>query len=293
MVLILVGSLVLAYYILTYDADPAEGPSAEEIVDNWDTLQPDGEATVQLVTWNLYNFGRSKDEHEMQFIAQQIRPFELVAIQEVSTGQAGAEAVARLDAVLDRMGTQWDYLISEPTKGDGPERYAYLWQTSRIQALDRGWLATSIAQQVDREPFLARFEVKGTGRRFLVASFHAVPTSKKPAEEIAFLDELHQRYASDDMIILGDFNLSEGHYAFDELKHIGYRPALVDQRTSIRMKVRDGQHLANEYDNIFYEAGPLRANRVGVVDFTGQFPTLREARRISDHLPVYMELAWN
>ena len=34
--------------------------------------------------------------------------------------------------------------------------------------------------------------------------------------------------------------------AIDELKEAGYQPVLVDQKTSIRMRRKDGQHLANE-----------------------------------------------
>ena len=58
------------------------------------------------------------------------------------------------------------------------------------------------------------------------------------------------------------------------------------------MRRKDGQHLANEYDNIFYETAPLRVGTTGVVDFTSEFRTLKQAREISDHLPVFMEVGW-
>lgn len=44
--------------------------------------------------------------------------------------------------------------------------------------------------------------------------------------------------------------------------------------------------------NIFYETGPLRAARGGVLDFTGRFPSLKEARSLSDHLPVFVDAQW-
>ena len=78
------------------------------------------------------------------------------------------------------------------------------------------------------------------------------------------------------------------------LRADGLQPVIVDQRTSIRMKIgQDGGHLANEYDNIFYETDALRARQAGVIDFTGEFATLKDARYISDHLPVYMQIGWN
>jgi endonuclease/exonuclease/phosphatase family metal-dependent hydrolase len=281
MVLIHACAHALAYYILTAGRVP-QGEVARR-----------GDAEVDLVTWNLYNFGRSKDADEMAYIAAKLRSFELVAIQEVSTGQAGAQALARLDDLLDRTGADWDYTVSDPTTGNGSERYAYLWQSSQVRLVGQPWLEASLAGQIDREPFLARFEVVQTGKRLLIASFHAVPTSKKPATEIAFLDRLHERYGADNLVILGDFNLPERHQAFDGLKGYGYAPVLAGQRTSLRMKRTDGEYLANEYDNIFVEAGPLRPLQAGVVDFVLDFRTLPQARSISDHLPVYVTLGWN
>ena len=284
MVLILVAALVAAYLILTYE--PGTGGEAQTSEGG-----APGEG-VNLVTWNLYNFGRSKDASEVAFMADVLRPFDLVAIQEVSTGPAGAQAVARLVDELSRTGARWDFRVSEPTSGRGAERYAYLWKPSRVKLAGRPWLEPSLADPIDREPFMARFEAGG--RPMLLASFHAVPTAKKPATEIVLLDALDRRYPDDNLLVMGDFNLSQEHSAFDVLRTAGLQPVLVDQRTSIRMKVgQDGRHLANEYDNIFYEAGPLEAERAGVIDFTGEFATLKEARTISDHLPVYMQIGWN
>lgn len=226
-------------------------------------------------------------------MARQLRGFDLVAVQEVITSPEGAQAVARLDAALDRTGAQWDYVPSDPTTGQGSERYAFLWKRSRVRLTGRPWLEASLAAPIDREPYLARFESVRSGARMLVASFHLVPTARTRTDEIALLDDLQRRYESDHLVIVGDFNLAESHYAFDELKDLGLRPALVEQKTSIRMRRQDGQHLANEYDNILFEAAPLRVQEAGVVDVTGEFRTLRDARKISDHLPVYAGVWWN
>lgn len=291
-VLILVVAIALAFYIIFYP--PASGPpSASSPAPA--TADSAGGPSVRLVTWNLYNFGRSKDDEEIAFIARQLRDYDVVAIQEVSTTAPGAQAVARLDAELDRTGFQWDYRISDPTTGDGSERYAFLWKPSRVRLVGRAWLEPTLADAIDREPYCARFEQRSTGQQFLVASLHAVPRSKDPEREVVLLDELHRQYERDHVIILGDFNLDEDDEAFDELRTLGYAHVLDDQPTSLRRKRRDepNGHLANEYDNIFYEATPLRTARVGIVDFTTAFGTLKEARRISDHLPVFMDVQWS
>ncbi|GIV58060.1 MAG: deoxyribonuclease [Rhodothermaceae bacterium] len=282
-VLILAAALVAAYFILTYRSTPP-GPV---------TGVPEQDPRLHLVTWNLYNFGRSKDDTEMAFIARQLRHADLVAVQEVSTSPPGAQAVARLADELGRTGTAWDYVVSDPTTGDGSERYAFLWKASRVRLIGRPWLEASLADALDREPFLARFEHVQTGQRLLVASFHAVPTSKKPEREIRLLDALHTRYTDDHLVLVGDFNLPQDDPAYDGLRRAGYAPALIGQKTSLKMRRTNGEHLASEYDNIFFERAPLRVEEAGVIDFTETFATLREARRISDHLPVYAVLSWN
>jgi endonuclease/exonuclease/phosphatase family metal-dependent hydrolase len=250
---------------------------------------------VRIITWNLLNLGRSKDDQEMGYIANIISKGngDVVALQEVIASDAGPNAVARLDEDLDYTGTRWEYIVSEPTTGQGSERYAYLWKPSRMRLVGQPWLEASLADPLDREPFMARFEDVRTGRQMLLASFHAVPRAKRPVDENVLLDQLHRRYPDDNLLVMGDFNLAQDHQAFDGLKAFGYRPVLVDQRTSIRMQRKDGEHLANEYDNIFYETGPLRAASGGVIDFTSDFNTLKLARTISDHLPVYMDVLWN
>ena len=223
-----------------------------------------------------------------------LRDADIVAIQEVITSPKGAQAVARLDAALDRMGFQWDYRLSDPTTGDGTERYAFLWKPSRARLVGQAWLEESLADAIDREPYCARFAHPETGRELLVASLHAVPSSKDPETEIAFLDDLHHRYENDHMVILGDFNLDEDHDAFDPLRALGYGQALDDQPTSLRRKRRDGPrgHFSQEYDNIFYEQSVLRATHTGIVDFTRAFDTLKDARYISDHVPLYLDVQW-
>ncbi len=286
-VLLIVVAVGLAVYIILYEPGAPATPES--------TREVDTEAgTVRIATWNLYNMGRTKNDEEIAFMAQQLRDFDVVALQEVVTSPPGAQAVAQLDAELDRTGFAWDYRLSDPTTGDGTERYAFLWKPSRVRLVGQAWLEASLADPIDREPYLARFEHRASGQQMLIANFHAVPRSKDPEREIALLDDLHRRYASDPLILLGDFNLDEDDDAWNELRALGYAHVLNDQPTSLRRKRRDGPngHLANEYDNIFYESAPLRSHRAGIVDFTTSFETLRDARRISDHLPVYMDVQW-
>ena len=247
---------------------------------------------INFVTWNLYNIGLSKDDEEMRYIADLLRNYDIIAVQEVSTQISGPRAITKLNEELSRKGAKWDYVISDPTSGEGAERYAYLWRTEKVKLLGRPWLvkAKGLDEKINREPYMARFKVGEN--RILMGNFHAVPTSKNPEQEIELLDELHNAYSRDNLTIMGDFNLSQKSKAFDGLKSKGYRPVLLNQKTSLKTKVKDGEHLAQEYDNVFYENEAFQSLKSGVIDFVKDFGTLKEARNISDHLPVWCELKW-
>lgn len=249
--------------------------------------------SVKILSWNVANFGLSKNDQEIAFIANIIKDYDIAALQEVSVEQAGSQAVARLSDELNRRGSKWAYAVSGTTSGEGCERYAFVWKTSKAELFRNVWLATGqqIDQSIDREPCLARFSIKG--RLITIANFHAVPASKNPQIEIKLLDDLHRLYTKENLVILGDFNLSQRDPAFDELKQSGFKPALINQKTSLRRIVEpNGNYLSQEYDNIFVENIPFVLQRSGVNDFVPKAKTLKSANEIADHLPVWCELKW-
>ena len=78
----------------------------------------------------------------MEEIANILRDADIVAIQEVVSGYGGAQAVAKLADILNRKGSQWDYVISDPTNSTKyvTERYAFIWKTKDIKIKNRGQL---------------------------------------------------------------------------------------------------------------------------------------------------------
>lgn len=72
-------------------------------------------AQVKLLSWNIENIGKSKSDQEVAFIANTIRDYDIIAIQEVVAGYGGAQAVARLADELNRKEAKWGYVISNPT----------------------------------------------------------------------------------------------------------------------------------------------------------------------------------
>lgn len=239
-----------------------------------------------LVSWNIQDFGKTKDDLVIKEIASIVKNADLVAIQEVvAIDPGGAQAVARLADELNRTGSKWDYRISDPT--DSPpyktERYAFLWKASRVQLLGRPWLEKGLPETVYREPFMARFRCGG--KTLLVANFHSRRYDENPGEEIIQLAKLPKLYPSDIILIAGDFNANETNSAFKDMTSQGYEPSLQNQLTTLRRTCESG-YLANAIDNIYFPTKSINKHRAYSQDFVGSCEHLEEARRLSDHLPV-------
>lgn len=233
--------------------------------------------------------GKSKSAEEVAFIAKTLRDYDIVAIQEVVAGNGGAQAVARLVDELNRTGFQWDYMVSNPTQGGvySSERYAYLWKPSRVKLHKKAWLDIDCIEEFEREPYFITFKYKND--YFTLVNIHAIPKSKQPETELKFLKLYPKLYAEENFIFLGDFNLSESHTVFNPLKSMGFIPALVNQKTSLKMKCNGQDCLASEYDNIFLDSRVFRIVKRGVNLFYNTFSDLKSARKISDHIPVWVE----
>jgi deoxyribonuclease-1-like protein len=248
---------------------------------------------TKLLSWNLENFGKSKSNQEITFIANTIKDFDIVAVQEVVAGNGGVQAVARLADELNRKGAKWDYRISEPTSSSAykTERYAFLWKTSNLKLKGKPWLEQKYHLEIDREPYFATFEING--KNITIASFHAITKSKQPETEIKYFKLLPQVYPNLNLLFAGDFNCPQSHSVFTPLKKMGYAPVLKNQKTSLKTKYKGDNYLASEYDNMFYKTNSINYIKSDVILFYTKFISLKEARKISDHIPIWVEFSLN
>lgn len=248
-------------------------------------------SNITIASWNVQHLGARKPDSIIDFMAGCLRDFDVVALQEINTGN-GAQSVARLAGALNRTGQQWDYCVSDPTTAPQPgesERYAYLWKRAKVQRVGRSYLAQVFEAEISREPFIAVFRSEGI--TFSLVNFHALPKKKQPEREIKYLkyfpDSLHLLYP----VFLGDFNCPQSHSVFYPLKRRAYLPALQGRRTTLKQECDGDDCLASEYDNIFYPAAIFRLKQAAVLPFYRNFGgNMKLARSISDHLPVYAEL---
>jgi endonuclease/exonuclease/phosphatase family metal-dependent hydrolase len=184
------------------------------------------EQTLLLATWNLREFGRNKMfgrrlDESIQYIAEVVNHFDLVAIQEVK------ENLADLRRLVEVLGDWWEYIVTDVVAGKAgnTERIAFLYDTRKVR-FDRVAGEVTLPEkkgvvwQLARTPFLCTFR---TGwRRFSLCSVHIYYGTAKPADprrlkEIEclseFLAERNKRRQKDDngepevIVLLGDFNI--------------------------------------------------------------------------------------
>jgi endonuclease/exonuclease/phosphatase family metal-dependent hydrolase len=246
---------------------------------------------TKLLSWNLENFGQSKSAQEIAFIANTIRNYDIIAIQEVVAGYGGIQAVTQLADALNRTGAKWDYVISDPTSSSAykTERYAFIWKTSKVQKKGDAWLEKKYHLEIDREPYYCTFEYKK--KTFTVVNFHAITKSKQPETEIKYFKFLPAEYPQLHLIFTGDFNCPQSHTVFNPLKKMGYIPLLIGQKTSLKQACKNNECLASEFDNIFYQPSKFKKIDAGSIPFYKNFNTLKEARKISDHNPIWIEFS--
>ncbi len=244
-------------------------------------------ADVTLCTWNLKDFGSSKNDEEIRFIANTIKHYDIIAIQEVVAGDGGTQAVARLSDQLNLMGTtKWDYVVSDPTSGNSykRERYAFVWKTNQVKKMGHAWLEQKYEAEIDREPFFITIKVEG--KIITLSNFHAITKSMQPETEIKYFKFLPEQYSGQNIIFCGDFNLPQSHTVFNPLKKLDYKPVIEHQKTSLKQECINNDCLASEFDNIFYQSKKIKFSEAKVIHFYKEFSSLSEALKISDHVPL-------
>ena len=171
--------------------------------------------SISICSWNLQNFGNTKSDIEVAFIASTIQNCDVIAIQEVVAKIGGALIVARLVASMNRDGGIWDYAISNPTSSSSSttsERYAFIWNKKTVTKLGAAWLENHYMVEIDREPYFATFRKEG--KEFTVVNFHAKPKAKQLETKIKYFKFFPALYPKLNLIFCGDFNCPPIPYCF-------------------------------------------------------------------------------
>lgn len=244
---------------------------------------------VKILSWNVENLGKSKHDSTLVYMANTIKEYDIVALQEIVAGYGGTQAVARLADELNRTGTKWDYIVSNPTTGSSykTERYAYLWKPSKVKKIGEAWLEQNYNVAIDREPYYCTFSYNK--KEFTLANFHAITKSKQPETEIKYFKFLPAQYPDKKLIFLGDFNCPQSHTVFNPLKKMGYVSAFVNQKTTLKQNCTT-TCLASEFDNIWYNSNHFTIQNPEAILFFNKLYYFEDARKISDHIPLGITL---
>lgn len=252
--------------------------------------------SIKIITWNIQNLGGSKSESVLLEISKIINESDIVAIQEVvAKDPRGVQAVAKIVDQLNRMGSKWDYAVSNPTNSPSAyssERYAYIWKTSKVRLAKKAFLDKELENICVREPYVALFALKKNEKEksFYLINFHSRKHNDKPEEEIVNFINYPKRLRHNNIIILGDFNLNEEHAVWDNFYQIGFKSALKGEPTTLKRKCRNNNYRNYAIDNFYIKSNEFNIEKSTVIDFVKSCDRLKEKRKISDHLPVMVEL---
>lgn len=187
-----------------------------------------------IASWNIRAFGKltrkwdsahsdspKRDLHSILCIAEIIKRFDVIAIQEVKSN------IRALRDTIKVLGSNWSLILTDVSKGDSGngERMAYLFDTRRVQlsglacelVVPNEWAnkitSNALDEQFVRTPYAVSF--KSNNQTFILVTLH-IKYGKKSKERIKELKEIAQWLADwagninayhQNLITLGDFNI--------------------------------------------------------------------------------------
>ncbi|MBX7164831.1 MAG: endonuclease/exonuclease/phosphatase family protein [Pirellulales bacterium] len=247
---------------------------------------------VRIASFNIQVFGEQKASKTwvMQVLADVVRRFDVVAIQEVRAQQT--DVVGQLVAMVNAAGGRYNYVLG-PRLGrtSSKEQYAFVYNTLSIE-LDASSVYTvdDPDDLLHREPLVAGFRVRGPvpeqAFTFTLVNIHTDPD--EVATEVNVLDDVvravrNDGRGEDDVILLGDLNADH--------RHLGELGRMPDVQVAIR-DIATNTRGNKEYDNLVFSAQATRefSGGAGVFDVQNQYRlSLEQALEVSDHLPIWGE----
>lgn len=261
---------------------------------SWSVLPARPADVVRIASFNIQVFGTAKEQVEpvMQILAEVVRQFDVVAIQEIRA--ADNQLIDRFVRRINATGVAYNYVLG-PRLGRtvSKEQYAFVFNT-RTLAVDPRSIQTvdDPDDLLHREPLIARFVHIGLPPEqafsFTLIDMHTDP--EEAAAEVDMLDDVFLatrgdgRY-EDDVILLGDLNVD-----VRRLGQLGGVPGIYCTVQGAPTNTLG----TKSYDNIVFDpAATAEFTGVsGVLDLQQAFGlTLEQAQAVSDHRPVWAEFS--
>ncbi|QEG37846.1 endonuclease/exonuclease/phosphatase family protein [Bythopirellula goksoeyrii] len=261
--------------------------------------QPNSGPVIRIASFNVQALGNTKagKQHVMVRLADIIRKFDIVAIQEIRS--SNDYLVPNFVQLVNNPGgnfpqRRYDHIIG-PRVGrtTNQEQFLYLFDTERIE-VDRQSVYT-ISDPDDllfAEPLVATFTTRGV-HPDEAFTFTVVNNRTDPVKVNDELDALAEVYRvvrrsarqEDDVILVGDFHSDDRH-----LYRLGQMPGIFPTIAGVWTNTRQD----NQYDNLIIHQPSTTeyTGRSGVFDVMRNYNlTEQQALEISDHFPVWAEFS--
>jgi deoxyribonuclease-1-like protein len=249
-------------------------------------------STILIGSFNMQRLGPSKLSNPwvMERFAAIISHFDVIALQEITSKDQRTLPI--LVDLVNKQGLQYAYTISPRIGREGTgyfEQYAFVFDTRRIAGgADYCYVVSDEQDILHREPFVGRFRSLYPNQPFTFSLINIHTDPGEVREEIIALASTFKNvrqfeYPEDDVIILGDLN-AEPKKLQPLLDIPGMTPLIVGVPTNTRRN--------KTIDNILIDrASTLEfTGRAGAIDLEQMFGIdLRDAERLSDHLPIWAE----
>jgi len=250
--------------------------------------------TIRVASFNIQVFGTSKSRKPqvMEILAETVRMFDVVAIQEVRSKDQ--TIIPRFVDQINASGARYAHIIG-PRLGrtSSKEQYVFIFNTDTIEVDHSAtYTVADPSDRLHREPLVGLFRARAPPGSnpftFQLVNIHTDPDEVKT--EVDALADVFRAVQGDstnerDVIILGDLNASE--YQLGALGRVpGITWAIAGQKTNTRR--------TKSYDNLIFhgEEAAEYTGRSGVVDLVREFNlTQEQALAVSDHLPVWAEFS--
>ena len=269
-------------------------------------------------TWNIRAFGEiiknwddspansKRNLRAMVYIAEIIRKFDVIAIQEVKRNTSGLRLLTE-----EFLGPNWGLIISDVSAGSkgNSERLSFIYDRRRVQPSGlAGEIVLSAnttgdpVQQFDRTPYIVGFQ---TGHeKFSLLTAH-IRYGSNPSDRLGEISnfanyvaaEIRQRSTVDleqeNLIVLGDFNIDDR--GENPLFKAFVSSGLVVPTQLLNLKSTYDSK-PKYYDQIAWFMDRLNlpfSGKAGVVDFAGavykELSLAQMSYRLSDHFPLWAE----
>lgn len=168
---------------------------------------------LRVGAYNLKNFGSTKVENAfvLEHMVQILARYDVALLQEIRNKDE--VAIYRLrDALKLYTGINFQIIISEPIgRSTYKEQYAYLYNPDRVSLIGHYLYDDGIEPFEDtfsREPFIAHFQDKLSGKRFATVGAHIAPADvvQELNEMPKVYQDIQNRLQQDNVVMMGDFN---------------------------------------------------------------------------------------